>query len=572
LFGIYSKNYSLMKQLLECVPNFSEGQDKNIISQITQIIESVEGVILLNVDPGKATNRTVVTFVGEPKPVMEAAFRATRKAMELIDMTRHKGEHPRFGATDVLPLIPVSGITMEETIALARQLAERIGTELGIPVYCYEFASFTESRRNLASVRSGEYEGLAEKLSKPEWQPDFGPAEFLPRTGSIAVGARDFLIAYNVNLNTTSARRANAVAFDIRERGRMKREGNPAKGKLIKDDKGVPVYIPGSLKAVKAIGWYIEEFGIAQISINLTNINITPIHIAFDEACRKADLRGLRVTGSEIVGMVPLKAMLDAGRYFLEKQQRSTGISDEEILKIAIKSLGLNDLYPFRPEEKIIEYAILKANEKKLTDYSVIAFCNETASESPAPGGGSVSALMAALGVSLGMMVANISAHKRGWEDRWLEFSHWAEKGKLLQKELIFLINEDTRAFNKVVDAFALPKKKDEEIKRRSQAVQSATRYAIEIPLKVMKTSLQCFDLIKAMVETGNPNSLSDAGVGALALRSGIMGALLNVKINASSLDDKTFASEVLHEASQIERKALQFEREILENLSNKLV
>jgi glutamate formiminotransferase/formiminotetrahydrofolate cyclodeaminase len=561
-----------MNRLIECVPNFSEGRDSNVINQITQAIESVEGVSLLNVDPGKATNRTVVTFVGEPESVLEAAFRATRKAMELIDMTKHKGEHPRFGATDVLPLIPVSGISMKETVILARQLAERIGTELGIPVYCYESAAFSDSRRNLASVRSGEYEGLLDKLNKREWKPDFGPAEFLPRTGSIAVGARDFLIAYNVNLNTTSARRANAIAFDIRERGRLRREGNPLTGKIVKDEKGSPVYIAGSLKAVKAIGWYIEEFGISQISINLTNIGITPMHIAFNEACRKAELRGLRVTGSEIVGMVPLKAMLDAGRYFLEKQQRSTGISDEEILRIAIKSLGLNDLYPFKPVEKIIEYAILKSGDRKLIDLPVLAFCNETASESAAPGGGSVSALMSAMGVSLGMMVANISAHKRGWDDQWHEFSEWAEKGKLFQKELLFLIDEDTKAFHKVMDAFSLPKKTDDEKKIRSVAIQGATRYAIEIPLKVMKISLQCFEIITAMVKRGNPNSLSDAGVGALALRSGIMGAYLNVKINASSLEDKSYVSNVLKEAEQMESEAMKCEKEILESMANRLV
>lgn len=560
-----------MKQIIECVPNFSEGRDMQIISHITQAIESVEGVILLNVDPGKATNRTVVTFVGEPEPVLEAAFRATQKAMELIDMSKHKGEHPRFGATDVIPLIPVTGITMEETVLLARKLAARIGTELGIPVYCYESAAMNESRRNLASVRSGEYEGLASKLNNTDWKPDFGPAHFLPRTGSIAIGARDFLIAYNINLNTTSTRRANAVAFDIREKGRIQREGNSIIGKIVKDEHGSPVYIPGTLKGVKAIGWYIEEYNIAQISVNLTNIGITPMHIAFDEACKKAELRGLRVTGSEIVGMVPLKAMLDAGRHFLEKQQRSAGISDEEILKIAIKSLGLNDLYAFKPEERIIEYAISKSREKKLADYSVVAFCNETASESPAPGGGSVSAMMAALGVSLGMMVANISAHKRGWDDRWQEFSIWAEKGKILQKELILLIDEDTRAFNKLMNAIALPKKSDEDRKKRSEYIQAATRYAIEVPLKVMNTSLKCFDIIRAMVETGNPNSLSDAGVGAMAVRSGIMGAHLNVKINAVSLEDKIFKSNALAEARNIEDQAMKTEKEILECISKKM-
>ncbi len=460
-----------MKQLIECVPNFSEGRDMSIIHQITQVIESVEGVKLLNVDPGKATNRTVVTFVGPPAAVVEAAFQAVRKAKELIDMSRHKGEHPRFGATDVLPLVPVSGISMDETAELARKLGDRIGRELGIPVYCYEYAAFSENRRNLSTVRAGEYEGLPDKLANSEWKPDYGPAEFLPRTGAIAVGARDFLIAYNVNLNTTSTRRANAIAFDIRERGRVKREGNSLTGKIVKDEKGNPVYIPGSLKAVKAIGWFIEEFGIAQISINLTNIRVTPMHAAFDETCKKATERGLRVTGSEIVGMVPLNAMLDAGRYFLEKQQRSTGISDADILKIAIKSLGLNDLYEFKPEEKIIEYAIADKQDKKLVNYTISAFANETASESPAPGGGSVSALMGSIGISLGMMVANISSHKKGWDDRWKEFSGWADKGKKLQQELLLLIDEDTRAFNKVMHAFSLPKKTDEEKKIRHEAI-----------------------------------------------------------------------------------------------------
>ena len=560
-----------MKQLIECVPNFSEGKDTSIIRQITQVIESVEGVILLNVDPGKATNRTVVTFVGPPEAVLEAAFQAVRKAKELIDMSKHKGEHPRFGATDVLPLVPVSGISMDETAELARKLGERIGRELGIPVYCYEYAAFSENRRNLASVRAGEYEGLSDKLNSPDWKPDYGPAEFLPRTGAIAVGARDFLIAYNVNLNTTSTRRANAIAFDIRERGRAKREGNSLTGKIVKDEKGNLVYIPGSLKAVKAIGWYIEEFGIAQISINLTNIRVTPMHMAFDETCKKATERGLRVTGSEIVGMVPLNAMLDAGRYFLEKQQRSTGISDAEILKIAIKSLGLNDLYEFKPEEKIIEYAIADKQEKKLVNYTISDFADETASESPAPGGGSVSALMGSIGISLGMMVANISSHKKGWDDRWKEFSGWADKGKKLQKELLFLIDEDTRAFNKVMHAISLPKKTDEEKKVRHEAIQEATLYAMEIPLRVMRTAEACFVIIRAMAELGNPNSVSDAGVGAIAVRSCIRGAFLNVRINAAGIDDKDFVEKVIKEGEALEAIAIREEEEILQIVHHKI-
>ena len=560
-----------MDRILECVPNFSEGRDMQLIGQITQAIESVEGVILLNVDPGKATNRTVVTFVGPPEPVLEAAFRATRRAMELIDLSRHHGEHPRFGATDVLPLIPVSGITMDEAADMARKLGKRIGEELGIPVFGYEYAASSENRRNLATVRAGEYEGLKEKLERPEWKPDFGPAVFLPRTGAIAMGARDFLIAYNVNLNTTSTRRANAVAFDIRERGRAKREGNPLTGKIVKDEKGMPVYQPGSLKAVKAIGWFIDEYGIAQISINLTNIRLTPMHVAFDEACRKATERGLRVTGSEIVGMVPLQAMLDAGRYFLEKQQRSTGIPDSELLKVAIMSLGLNDLYPFKLEEKIIEYAIASKNERKLVDLSLEGFVHETASESAAPGGGSVSALMGTLGISLGMMVANISAHKRGWDERWKEFSDWAEQGKKLQEELLFLIDEDTRAFNSLMAAFSLPKKSSEEKDIRHAAIQVATRYAMEVPLRVMRTSIKCFGIIKAMAAEGNPNSVSDTGVGALAVRSCIHGAYLNVKINASGLEDKEFVSELLGEGNILCKTANTLEEEIIKVVSEKI-
>jgi glutamate formiminotransferase/formiminotetrahydrofolate cyclodeaminase len=556
-----------MKQLIECVPNFSEGINMSIIKQITDRIESVEGVRLLDVDPGKATNRTVVTFVGTPEEVIEAAFQAVKKASEIIDMRMHKGEHPRFGATDVCPLIPIAGISMEEVSAYARKLAKRIGDEIGIPVYCYENAAFTEERRNLANNRSGEYEGLPKKLIDPHWKPDFGPAEFNEKvalTGATAVGARDFLVAYNVNLNTTSVRRANAVAFDIREKGRPVREGNPVTGKIVKDAAGNPVNKPGSLKACKAIGWFIEEYGIAQVSINLTNISITPVHVAFEEACLKAQDRGMRVTGSELVGLIPLKAMTDAGKYFLRKQQRSVGISEDELVKIAVKSLGLDDLKPFNPKEKIIEYLLASENDKKLVSMTVEGFANETASESPAPGGGSISAAMGALGISLATMVANLSSHKPGWDDRWEEFSVWAEKGQALKDELLMLVDEDTRAFNLIMEAFGLPKTSESEKTVRTAAIQDATRFAIEVPFRVMKRSLESMDIIKAMAETGNPNSVTDAGVGALAARSAVMGAFLNVKINASGLNDKDFVEKVLKQGAEIQEKAVQKESEIL--------
>ncbi len=560
-----------MKQILECVPNFSEGNNINIIKQITAEIESVEGIKLLNVDPGKTTNRTVVTFVGSPPEVIEAAFLAVTKASELIDMSKHKGEHPRFGATDVCPLVPVAGITMEETVEYARKLAKRIGEQLNIPVYCYENAAFKEKRRNLASCRSGEYEGLKEKLKNSEWKPDFGPSEFNKRSGATAVGARDFLVAYNINLNTTSARRANAIAFDVRERGRVKREGNPLTGKIMKDENGNQVLIPGSLKCVKGIGWYIEEFGIAQISLNLTNISVTPIHIAFDEVCKKAEARGVRVTGSEIVGMVPLKAMLDAGKYFLKKQNRSVGVSDKELLKIAIKSLGLNDLYKFKPEEKIIEFLLESGNNNKLVSKSLSDFADKTASESPAPGGGSISAYMGALGAALGTMVANLSSHKRGWDKRWEEFSDWAEKGKELQGELIRLVDEDTNAFNSLLASFKLPSKFDKEKKEKQKAVEQATKNAILIPFKVMETSYKAFELLKAMVETGNPNSVSDAGVGAIAIRGAIMGAYLNVKINSGDLKDKNFKKDILAKCEILVEKTKEKEQEILAIVNNKI-
>ena len=523
-----------------------------LIKQITGQIESIDGVKLLDVDPGKATNRTVVTFVGEPDQVIEAAFQAVKKASELIDMSKHTGEHPRFGATDVCPLVPVAGISMEETVEYAHRLAKRIGEELKFPVYCYESAARHDDRRNLASVRSGEYEGLQEKLKDPHWKPDYGPAAFVPKTGAVAVGARDFLVAYNVNLNTTSTRRANAIAFDVRERGRAKREGHPLTGKIVKDAKGKPVMIPGSLKAVKAIGWFIEEYGVAQISMNLTNISVTPVHIAFEEVCKKADKRGIRVTGSELVGLVPLKAMLDAGRYFLKKQQRSTGVSDSELIKIAVKSMGLDELTPFNPEEKIIEYQLMKGSGKKLVNMSVKAFMEETASESVAPGGGSVSACMGSLGVALGTMVANLSSHKRGWDERWEEFSEWAEKGKRLQDKLLKLVDEDTEAFHRIMAAFGLPRSSGEEKKIRTQAIKDATLHAIKIPFEVMQTAFDGYEVLEAMVKDGNPNSLSDAGVGALAVHACIQGAFLNVRINALELKDDPEVKALLQKGSDL--------------------
>lgn len=559
------------KKLIECVPNFSEGRDMNIIKQITDVIESVEGVRLIDVDPGKATNRTVVTMVGTPEEVCEAAFLAVKKASELIDMSKHHGAHPRFGATDVCPLVPVANITMDEVVEYARKLAKRIGEELSIPVYCYEFAAFEEKRRNLANCRSGEYEGLPKKLQDPAWKPCFGPAAFNAKSGVTAVGARNFLVAYNVNLNTTSTRRANAVAFDIREKGRPQRVGNPVTGKKAVDEKGNEIWIPGALKACKAIGWFIDEFGIAQVSINLTDITVTPLHVAFEEASKKAQERGLRVTGSELVGVVPLKAMLDAGKYFLHKQDRSTGIADSEIIKIAVKSMGLDELYPFDPQKKIIEYILEDNSKKKLVDMTVAAFTNETASESPAPGGGSISAAMGAFGAALGTMVANLSAHKPGWDDKWLEFSNWADKGKAYMDQLVKLVDEDTNAFNKIMDAFGLPKGTDEEKTARKKAIQDATLYAIEVPYKVMELCFQSMEVMKAMAQFGNPNSVSDAGVGALAARSGVLGAFLNVKINASGLDDKAKAAEFVEKGQLIANQAVELEKEILAIVEEKI-
>ncbi len=560
-----------MKQLIECVPNFSEGRDMTIIRTITDEIEKIEGVRLLDVDPGKATNRTVVTFVGSPEAVSEAAFQAIRKASEVIDMSRHSGAHPRFGGTDVCPLVPVAGITMEETAEYARRLAERVGRDLEIPVYCYEDAAFTEERRNLANCRAGEYEGLPKKLEDPHWKPDFGPARFNPHTGAIAIGARDFLVAYNINLNTTSTRRANAVAYDIREKGRPVREGNPITGKIKKDENGNEIWVPGALKACKAIGWFIEEYGIAQVSINLTNISITSVHQAFEVSCQKAMERGLRVTGSELVGLIPKKAMLEAGKYFLRKQQRSVGIAEEEIIKIAIKSLGLDDLKPFNPREKIIEYLLEDPKDKKLVSLTAEGFANETASESPAPGGGSVSAYIAALGVSLGTMVANLSSHKPGWDERWEEFSGWAEKGQRLKDELLYLVDEDTRAFNRIMDAFGLPKGSDDEKAVRSRAIQDATRYAIEVPFRTMKSAMECFDIIEAMVDKGNPNSVTDAGVGALCTRSAVIGAYLNVKVNGAGFKDKNYLTAVLTEAELLVNHAKEREEALLKKVMEKI-
>jgi glutamate formiminotransferase/formiminotetrahydrofolate cyclodeaminase len=560
-----------MNQVIECVPNFSEGSDLNIIRQITQEIEAVEGVKLLNVDPGKATNRTVVTFVGAPGPVIEAAFRAIKKAAELIDMSKHQGEHPRMGATDVCPLIPISGISMEETARYAKTLGERVGTELHIPVYLYEAAQPKKERNNLSVIRAGEYEGFFKKIKLAEWKPDFGPAEHSVRSGSTVIGARDFLVAYNINLNTTSTRRANSIAFDVREAGRVKREGNPATGKVVTDEKGNPVNIPGSLKSVKAIGWYIEEYGITQISMNLTNIEITPVHIAFDEVCKKATERGIRVTGSELVGLIPLKALLDAGKYFLLKQQRSIGVSEKELIKIAVKSLGLEELGPFKPEERIIEYLLKDPAAGKLIRMNLSDFADETASESAAPGGGSISAYMGALGISLGTMVANLSSHKAGWDERWEEFSKWAAKGQIQKDQLLKLVDEDTHAFNKIMHAFTLPKGTEAEKKARTEGIQAATRFATEIPFQVMQVAFASMEVIQAMAENGNPNSITDAGVGALCARSAVMGAFLNVKINAGGLTDKTFASDIIAKGKLIEENAQKLESEILRLVNSKI-
>ena len=563
------------KRIVECVPNFSEGRDKEVIRQIVAAIEASGGVKVLDVDPGEATNRTVVTFVGEPEAVVEAAFAGVKAAAERIDMRHHKGAHPRMGATDVLPLVPVSGITLEECAALSRKLARRIADELHVPTYCYEAAAFRPERRNLAVCRAGEYEALPEKLAHEESAPDFGARPYdegVARTGATTVGARDFLIAVNFNLNTTSTRRANAIAFDVREKGRPVREGNPITGRIVKDADGNPVMRPGTLPATKAIGWYIEEYGIAQVSMNLTDISRTPLHVAFDEVCRKADALGLRVTGTEIVGLVPKRALLEAGRYFLRKQHRSTGIAEEEIVRLAVKSMGLDDLKPFHPEEKVIEY-LLEAEDKKkrLIDMTCKGFAEETASESPAPGGGSISAYMGALGAALGTMVANLSSHKAGWDDRWEEFSDWAEQGQALLHELLHLVDEDTEALNCIMAVFAMPKSTDEEKAARSAALQEATLYATQVPLRTMKAAVKVFPLVGAMASEGNPNSVSDAGVGALAARSAVLGACLNVKINAAGLKDRATADALVAEAETLAAEAVRREAEVLRIVEQKI-
>jgi glutamate formiminotransferase / formiminotetrahydrofolate cyclodeaminase len=556
-----------MEQLIECVPNFSEGNDLNIIKQITNEIEAVDGVKLLNVDPGKATNRTVVTFVGAPHAVVYAAFKAIKKAGELIDMSKHKGEHPRMGATDVCPLIPIANISMEETAEYARQLAKLVAEELTLPIYLYEAAQPDKARNNLSVIRAGEYEGFFKKIKLPEWKPDFGPDEFDVKRGATVIGARDFLVAYNVNLNTTSVRRANSIAFDVREAGRVKKENN----KTVLDEKGKAVSIPGSLKSVKAIGWFIEEYSIAQISMNLTNINVTPVHIAFDEVCKKAEARGIRVTGSELVGLIPLKAMLDAGKYFLKKQQRSTGVSEKELIKIAVKSMGLDELGKFDPKERIIEYMLANKADSKLISMSLIDFADETASESPAPGGGSISAYIGALGASLATMVANLSSHKKGWDERWQEFSDWSEKGEQYKNELLKLVDADTKAFDQIMIAFGLPKSSEEEKTIRTNAIQAATKHAIEIPFKIMQAAYSSMEVIKEMATIGNPNSVSDAGVAALCARSAVMGAYMNVRINAANLNDKEFVARIIDKGKKIEDDTIALETAILKIVNEKI-
>jgi len=559
------------RKLIECVPNFSEGRDMKVIKQITDEIEKIEGVQLLDVDPGKATNRTVVTFVGPPDAVVEAAYQAIKKASEVIDMSKHSGEHPRMGATDVCPLIPISNVSMEEVVECAKKLGEKAGSTLDIPFYLYESAATHPDRKNLATVRSGEYEGLPKKLKDPHWKPDYGPSSFNAKTGATAIGARDFLVAYNVNLNTTSVRRANSVAFDVREKGRVKREGGKLNGKIIRDESGEPLRVPGKLKAVKAIGWYIDEYNLAQISMNLTNISITSLHEAF-EACRaSANEKGMRVTGSELVGLVPKKVLVDAGKFFLSKQERSLGVSDEELIHIAIKSLGLDELGPFDPKKKVIEYLLEDASQNLLVSKNLTEFANETASESPAPGGGSIAAYLGALGVSLGTMVANLSSHKRGWDDRWEEFSQAAEEGQKLKDKLLYLVDADTAAFNGIIDAVRMPKGTSAEKAARAEAMEAATKNAIEIPLDVMRTSHACFNLLSQMADSGNPNSVSDAGVGALCCKSAVHGAYLNVKINCKDLDDKKYVKQVMDEADELLKNTMKEEKEILKVVEGKL-
>ncbi len=564
----------MSQRIIECVPNFSEGRNPRVIKEITNAIESVKGIRLLDVDPGEATNRTVVTFVGEPEAVVEAAFRGVRRAAELIDMNVHHGAHPRMGATDVLPLIPVAGVTLEECAEMARKLARRIADELYVPTYCYEAAAFTPERRNLAVCRQGEYEALPEKMNHPGLAPDFGDRPYdegVARTGATVVGARDFLIAVNFNLNTTSTRRANAIAFDVREKGRPKREGGKPNGKPMKDADGNVIMIPGTLPGTKAIGWYIDEYGIAQVSMNITDINRTPLHVAFDEVTRAAAERGIRVTGTEIVGLVPKRAITDAGRYFLHKQQRSTGIPERKIIRMAVKTMGLDELAPFKPEEKIIEYLIAPEKKNRLVDLSVTGFAEETASESPAPGGGSISAYMGALSAALGTMVANLSAHKAGWDERWHEFSDYADGGQMLMERLLDLVDEDTAAFNRIMAAIQMPKGTDAEKAARAKAMEEATLYATQVPLRTMHAAYDCFDLCEAMAENGNPASVSDAGVGALAARAAVLGAGLNVRINAAGLKDRETAGRLVAEADGLCEKANAREAEIMKTVNQKI-
>ena len=562
------------KRIIECVPNFSEGRNPQVIKKITDAIESVKGIKLLDVDPGEATNRTVVTFVGEPEAVVEAAFRGVRRAAELIDMNTHHGAHPRMGATDVLPLIPVSGVTLEECAEMARTLAQRIATELKIPAYCYEAAAYKPERKNLAVCRRGEYEGLAERLGTDDGA-DFGDRPFddaISRTGATAVGAREFLIAVNFNLNTTSTRRANAIAFDVREKGRPKREGGKPNGKPIKDAEGNTIMLPGTLPGTKAIGWFIDEYGIAQVSMNITDITKTPLHVAFDEVCRAAGARGVRVTGTEIVGLVPRKSIIDAGKYFLKKQQRSVGLPEEEIIRMAVKSMGLDELAPFNPDEKIVEYMIESRHKPTdLVEQTCRRFADMTASESPAPGGGSISAYMGALAAALGTMVANLSAHKPGWDDRWEEFSNYAEGGRILVDQLLDLVDEDTNAFNGIMAAIQMPKGTDSEKAARAEAMEAATLYAAQVPLKTMQTAFDAFDLCEAMTDLGNPASVSDAGVGALAARAAVLGAGLNVRINAAGLADRTAAKSLIEQADELVRRADTREKEILQKVNQKI-
>lgn len=575
-----------MDRIIECVPNYSEGRNKEIIDQIVAAVADTkvvtergeETVKVLDVDPGEATNRTVVTFVGSPEAVLEAAFQGEKKAAELIDMRHHHGAHPRSGATDVLPLVPVAGITLEECGELARGLAKRIYNELGIPCYCYEAAAYKPERKNLAVCRAGEYEALPEKVIDPERKPDFGPeayTETVAKAGASNVGARDFLIAVNFNLNTTSTRRAMAVAFDVREKGRPAREGGSLTGKIIKDEAGKTVWIPGTLKGCKAIGWFIEEYGIAQVSMNITDMNVTPLHVAFEEVCRAAAARGLRVTGTEIVGLVPKRVLVDAGKFYLEKQQRSLGVPEEELIKIAVKSLGLNDLKPFNPKEKVIEYLMtdeeVQARKERLVRMSVKGFARETASESAAPGGGSVSAYMGALAAALGTMVANLSAHKRGWDDRWKEFSDWAERGQDVMERLLRLVDEDTEAFAKIMDVFSMPKGTEEEKAARAEAMEKATLYASRVPLKTMQTAMEAMPVALAMARIGNPASASDAGVGAIAALAAVRGAHLNVRINAAGLKDRALASELTDEAARIEAEAVAAETEVLAEVNKNI-